>query len=81
MERKKGQLSYISCSAGSCPSEMTAASAAPTPSQAGSALRLCVHAKIQGMARIDAMSRTPALRRAGREPMFRLPSSSSGVAS
>ena len=51
----------------------------PMPSQTGSCRRVCVQAKIQGMARSDS---TPALglRLAGRLPMFMRPSSPAGVA-
>jgi hypothetical protein len=52
-------------------------SAAPTPSHAGRLRRVCVHAKVQGMALKDSMPPL-GLRFDGLEPMLRLPMS--GVA-
>jgi hypothetical protein len=54
-------------------------SASPTPSQLGKIRRFWVQENIQGMARRLA-TLAPALRREGRLPMLRLPSSLSGVA-
>mmetsp|Transcript_27911 Transcript_27911/g.41154 ORF Transcript_27911/g.41154 Transcript_27911/m.41154 type:complete len:94 (-) Transcript_27911:2371-2652(-) len=51
----------------------------PTPSQAERCKRVCVHANVQGIAL--RLSMPPlGLRFAGRLPILRLPSSSSGVA-
>ena len=80
VDRKNAHSAYISRSSGSTPAAAAAVSALPMPSQAGSTDRACVQAKIQGMARMEAMSRLPVARRVGRLPMLRLPSSSSGVA-
>jgi hypothetical protein len=57
----------------------TCSMASPTPSQTGRWKRVCVQAKIQGMARSVSMP-PPVRRLAGREPMFIAPSSATGVA-
>ena len=66
---KNGQVSYIARSCAPHPAAASAASASPTPSQDGRMRRVCVHAKIHGIARRPCTVR-PALRRAGRLPMF-----------
>ena len=53
--------------------------ASPAPSHTGRWKRVCVQAKIQGIARSVSMP-PPALRLLGREPMFMVPSSATGVA-
>ena len=71
----QGHSSYMARS--SAPS--AAAKPSPMPSQAGRPRRVCVQAKIQGMAR--RLSTPPlGFRFAGREPTFNAASSSSGVA-
>mmetsp|Transcript_4002 Transcript_4002/g.8665 ORF Transcript_4002/g.8665 Transcript_4002/m.8665 type:complete len:243 (-) Transcript_4002:773-1501(-) len=76
---KKGHSRYICCSSPLRPCLMAMLMASPTPSHEGRMRRVWVQANCQGMARrllMPAMS----LRRLGREPMLRLPSSASGVA-
>mmetsp|Transcript_16328 Transcript_16328/g.48948 ORF Transcript_16328/g.48948 Transcript_16328/m.48948 type:complete len:226 (-) Transcript_16328:2068-2745(-) len=75
----KGHSLYISCRRLSLPASASFLKAPPMPSQTGRCNRVCVHAKIQGMARRSSML-PAALRLAGRDPMLRRPSSLTGVA-
>ncbi|BAD73102.1 unknown protein [Oryza sativa Japonica Group] len=81
--RKKGHSSYISRSVARPPPAslccMACLNAAPKPSHTGRWNRVCVHAKIHGMARSDSMP-PPGFRFDGRLPMFIRPYSVSGVA-
>src|SRR4029078_6613558 len=75
--RKKGQSrKRVRSSVGGTPS-----SPLPAPSQAGTMQRVWVHANTQGMARGDSSSPAPEAsgRDAGREPISRSESSSTGV--
>mmetsp|Transcript_27040 Transcript_27040/g.80187 ORF Transcript_27040/g.80187 Transcript_27040/m.80187 type:complete len:273 (+) Transcript_27040:681-1499(+) len=76
---KKGQLSYMSESTSSPLSSNAFSSASPMPSHTGRCSRVCVHAKIHGMAR-SVPTPPPGFRLAGRLPMLRPPSSDTGVA-
>mmetsp|Transcript_2748 Transcript_2748/g.8229 ORF Transcript_2748/g.8229 Transcript_2748/m.8229 type:complete len:303 (+) Transcript_2748:291-1199(+) len=75
---KNVQFWYMSLSTAPCPLSIRDFSASPMPSQTGKWNRIWVQAKIHGMAR--RVSIEPAARRfAGRDPMFILPSSDTGV--
>ena len=69
MDWKKGHSLYICCNRGSLPASMYFCRARPFPSHTGRSSRVCVQAKIQGIAR--SVSMPPYARRlAGRLPMF-----------
>ena len=77
---KNGQSRSISRTVSSPCSSIAADSAVPSPNQAGSTIRACVHENTHGIARKSAMSRV-SRRRAGREPSCSREISSTGVAS
>ena len=62
-----------------CDENHACAIASPTPSHTGRLKRVCVQAKIHGIARSVEMP-PPALRLDGLDPMFMDPSSATGVA-
>ncbi len=78
--RKNAQEPYISFSVSPRPASRAAASPLPTPYQPGRMIRDWVQPKTHGMARRSSRPPSPPGRLEGREPMFILPSSSTGVA-
>mmetsp|Transcript_43699 Transcript_43699/g.78082 ORF Transcript_43699/g.78082 Transcript_43699/m.78082 type:complete len:244 (+) Transcript_43699:233-964(+) len=76
---KKGHCAYICCRADREPLSTAHSNASFMPNHTGRFIRVCVHAKIHGMAR-NCVTPPVALRRDGRLPMLRPPRCSWGVA-
>ena len=77
--RKKCHCSYISASTSPRPASRAAASPDPTPYQPGTIWRDCVQPNTHGIARSPDSPAPLSGRRAGRDPMLRSVSSSTGV--
>src|SRR5690606_10696914 len=78
--RKKCQLRYISCRSGSSPASRAALRPEPAPNQPGTIWRDWVQPNTHGIARSPSSPLEDVVRLEGREPMFRSPSCSTGVA-
>ena len=77
--RKKCQWRSISCRSGSSPASRAAFRPDPAPNQPGTICRDCVQPNTHGIARSPSSPLSEVVRLEGRDPMFRSPSSSTGV--